>query len=88
LYCNGDLSLAEIAENLDISRQGVYDNIKRGRAALTEFEAKLGLAEKFTEQKMKLLKIINDLKEIVTENTNYTSLNRTIKELEELKNEI
>ena len=36
LYYNQDLSLAEIAEHEQITRQGVRDNIKRGEAFLLE----------------------------------------------------
>ncbi len=42
-YYNDDLSLGEIAENLNISRQGVRDSIKRGELVLFEAEEKLGL---------------------------------------------
>ncbi|MDO4563649.1 MAG: sigma factor-like helix-turn-helix DNA-binding protein [Clostridia bacterium] len=44
-YYDDDLSLGEIAENLDISRQGVRDFIKRGEAQLDEYEQKLRLLE-------------------------------------------
>ena len=43
LYYNDDLSLGEIADHYDISRQGVHDAIKRGDEALMEYEEKLGL---------------------------------------------
>lgn len=46
LYYNEDLSLAEIAENRNISRQGVRDSIKRGEQTLLELEKALGIAEK------------------------------------------
>lgn len=49
LYYNEDLSLAEIAEPLGISRQGVRDNIKRGEKQLFELEEKLGLVKRFTK---------------------------------------
>ncbi len=42
-YYNDDLSLGEIAGNLDITRQGVRDSIKRAEAILFEAEEKLGL---------------------------------------------
>lgn len=42
-YYNDDLSLGEIAENLNISRQGVRDSIKRAEVILFEAEEKLGL---------------------------------------------
>ena len=47
LYYNRDYSLAEIAQDLDISRQGVRDFIKRGEKQLAEFEEKLGMADKY-----------------------------------------
>jgi len=49
LYYNDDLSLAEIAEHVGITRQGVRDAIKRGEDTLLEMEGKLGFAEKFEE---------------------------------------
>lgn len=49
LYYNEDLSLAEIAEHLGISRQGVRDMIKKGEDELKFLEEKLGLAEKMSK---------------------------------------
>lgn len=46
LYYNEDLSLAEISEHLNITRQGVRDNIKRAEAILTDIEEKLCLVQK------------------------------------------
>ena len=46
-YYNDDLSLAEIASEIGISRQGVRDSIKKGEEELLFFEEKLGLAERF-----------------------------------------
>ena len=59
LYYNEDLSLAEIAEHQDISRQGVRDAIKRGEETLIEMEDKLGFAEKIDEYRDSLEKILN-----------------------------
>jgi len=47
LYCNYDLSLGEISERKGISRQGVYDTVKRSENKLKNFEKKLKLVEKF-----------------------------------------
>ena len=47
LYYNHDLSLAEIAENEGITRQGVRDAIVRARNILVEFEEKLGLYKRY-----------------------------------------
>ena len=49
LYYNDDLSLAEIAENYDITRQGVRDIIVRAERTLLEIEEKTGLIRRFHE---------------------------------------
>ena len=43
LYYEEDLSLAEIAEDLNVSRNAVYDNLKRAVASLEDYESKLHL---------------------------------------------
>ena len=62
-YYNEDLSLAEIAENLGITRQGVRDAIKHGEAALDELEQKLGNARRHTQMRADL----DRLRVLVTE---------------------
>lgn len=47
LYYNEDLSLAEIAENYGITRQGVRDIIVRAEGTLTDIEEKTGLIRRF-----------------------------------------
>ena len=49
-YLNEDLSLAEIAQATNISRQGVYDTIRRALKLLHEYEEKLGLARRFADR--------------------------------------
>ena len=44
MYYNEDLSLAEIATEIGISRQGVHDLIKKSEEELRFYEEKLGLA--------------------------------------------
>ena len=46
LYYNEDLSLSEIAEHENITRQGVRDSIKRGEQTMLELEDKFRLAER------------------------------------------
>ena len=60
LYYNEDLSLAEIAEYQDITRQGVRDAIKRGEEILLELEDKLGFAAR-TEELTSLLEEVHRL---------------------------
>ena len=59
MYYNEDLSLAEIASECNISRQGVRDSIKRGEMQLLDFEESLGLAKKFKDIEKKLDEISN-----------------------------
>ncbi len=60
-YYNDDLSLAEIAEEIGISRQGVRELIKKAGEELLFYEEKLGLAKRFqlveaqTEQLLSLM---------------------------------
>lgn len=55
MYYLEDYSLGEISEEANVSRQAVYDNIKRTEAMLESYEEKLLLLEKF-EKRMKLIK--------------------------------
>ena len=57
-YYNEDLSLAEIAVNEGITRQGVRDAIKRAERALFDMEEHLGLAGRFEELRSGLEEII------------------------------
>ena len=49
LHYSEDLSLSEIAEACGISRQGAWDNIRRGSEALEEIETKTGLLHRQAE---------------------------------------
>ena len=46
-YYNDDLSLAEIADNFGITRQGVRDSIKRGEGIILDLEQKVGFAARY-----------------------------------------
>lgn len=56
-YILNDLSLSEIASEQDISRQGVYDIVKRCSKQLVEYEEKLKLIEKFNNTKDRINQI-------------------------------
>ncbi len=72
-YFNEDMSLGEIGENLSISRQAIFDTLKRAQTLLYEYEEKIGFL-KIMESKNNMIRdIINDLSEfkdnyICTEN--------------------
>ena len=46
LYYDEDLGYSEIAEQLGITRQAVYDATQQGKSALKKYEGHLGLLEK------------------------------------------
>jgi len=51
LHYNEDMSLAEIAQSEGISRQGVWDIIRRGEETLRRTEEKTGLVARFRAQR-------------------------------------
>ncbi len=67
MYYNNDLSLGEISEQQGISRQGVYDTLKRAERTLYQYEEKLGLVDRFLKQKQSMEKIIEMLEELIDE---------------------
>ena len=67
MHYNNDYSLAEIGAQLEISRQGVYDNVKRAKASLKKLEDKLKLVEKFMIQKRKAEEVMKTLKSLKRE---------------------
>lgn len=91
LHYNNDLTLTEIAEQLNISRQGVFDNEKRGKALLDEYESKLGLLSKFAEQKQKAELVKRDLDKIDAAELNQYNraiLEKVMQEIVELADSI
>ncbi|NKE05302.1 MULTISPECIES: putative DNA-binding protein [Mesobacillus] len=80
LYYLDDYSLGEIAEEYDVSRQAVYDNIKRTEAMLEEYEEKLLLFGKFQKRS----ELISKLKKRIGDGENDHDLHEMIAELEKL----
>lgn len=68
LYYNEDLSLAEIAENYGISRQGVRDVIVRAEAIMTDLEDKTGLMKRFLQMQQQVQAILDAAEMIQTVN--------------------
>jgi predicted DNA-binding protein YlxM (UPF0122 family) len=64
-YYYMDLSLAEIAENYNISRNAVFDQIKRASEALYNYELNLHLVLKM--KKIEALDISDDIKKLITD---------------------
>ena len=83
-YYNNDLSLSEIADNYEITRQAARDNIKKGENKLFEYEEKLGLMK----TTLKNEKTIEDiLFKITTIQTNYSD-EKILKILEDIKKQL
>lgn len=49
MYYREDMSLAEISSEVGMTRQGVYDYIKRGEKEITSMEDKMRLMDRFLE---------------------------------------
>lgn len=87
LHYNSDLSLGEIAEVIGISRQGVFDSIRKAKLILAGYEKKLGLIERFREQEKSVEKALNSLKNAgekapeLLENTDYKMAVELLKKL-------
>ncbi|WP_404452591.1 putative DNA-binding protein [Virgibacillus necropolis] len=63
MYYLEDYSLGEISELSQVSRQAVYDNIKRTEQMIESYEKKLHLYDKFQTRTELLDKIEKDLAE-------------------------
>ena len=91
LYYEEDYSLGEISENLGVSRQGVYDTLKRSEKILREYESKLHLVSKAKDQE-KFLKSIGekiiDIKEDLLHNRDCADLIPKLENIEEMCREL
>lgn len=63
-YYNEDLSLSEIADNMQISKQGVRDIIKRAETYLMQLEMQLLFIEKARSREKLLIDIVKNIEEI------------------------
>ena len=69
-YSNDDFSLAEIAANFGITRQGVRDSIKRGESILLELEQKVGFAARYKAVQESMARIEELTRDIRFRNAN------------------
>lgn len=63
---NQDLSLSEIAEELGVSRQGVYDNLSRAEALLRNMEEKTGCVQRAMETRKAVREILDAANKLIT----------------------
>lgn len=77
-----DESLSEIAETFNVSRQAVYDNIRRTDELLEDYETRLGLYEKFEQRQQ----IINSIQtELAKATINKDKINQYIEALQKIE---
>lgn len=97
LYYNHDLSLSEIGEELGISRQGVYDTLKRAEESLYQYEETLQLVNRFYSNRKELnqlydmvLDIEKESKDIDNENLRQkvTLLKKALKKIIDSSQEV
>ena len=89
LHYNDDLSLAEIAEQSGISRQGVWDNIRRADMTLREIEEKTGLVRRFSETRKYLDDLEKQLEklEAISQGEALSVIRQALGKLETLRHE-
>lgn len=78
LYYNQDLSLSEIALIKDVSKNAVFDNLKKATNHLENYETKLKLLDKYKER----LNIIDNLEKDIKEK--HENIDEHLKMLREL----
>ncbi|MDQ5983774.1 MAG: hypothetical protein RUMPE_00802 [Eubacteriales bacterium SKADARSKE-1] len=80
-YYNEDLSLSEIADNFEISKQGVRDLIKRAEVQLKKTEEKLNLLEKSIKTRKKIndmLDTINEIEKQIQKDSDFKNVKKLI----------
>jgi hypothetical protein len=57
LYYENDWSLSEIADNMKVSRQAIYDLLKRAEKSLEGYETSLSLVGKFLRTRKQIIEV-------------------------------
>ena len=90
-YYNEDLSLSEIADNMQISKQGVRDIIKRAETHLMQLEMQLLFIEKTRSREKLLIDIVKNLEEISSpvqemeqQSVNHSNIKKQLDRIREL----
>ena len=88
LYYNNDLSLSETALEMNITRQGVRDALKRAEQNLYSFESKLGLCKRFGIVENKLAKISQLSQSIAQDAENGCEIKKSAEEILRISTEL
>ena len=84
MYCEEDLSLAEIADQLQITRQGVSDAVNKAKRQLNDYESKLGLVGRYIALSEQAQKGLDALEEIRAAEASQSAMNRAREALENI----
>lgn len=68
-YYEENYSLSEIAEEFGVSRQAVYDTVRKAEKSLRTYEEKLGLVSRFRETESDIEKAENAIDQIISEHS-------------------
>ncbi|MBU5677394.1 putative DNA-binding protein [Alkaliphilus sp. MSJ-5] len=88
LYYNQDLSLGEIADEFNISRQAVYDMLKRTERLLYQYEEKLGFIKLLQTKNEKILTILDKVIDLENGLELSSSSEQLQKQINEIKYEL
>lgn len=80
LYYIEDYALVEIAEKANVSRQAVYDNIKRSESILENYEEQLKMYDKFLERR----NLLQQLQEMIEADQGKDECLQVIQQLEKI----
>ncbi len=86
LYYEQDLSLGEIAEEYNVSRQAIHDVLKRSEKILEDYEESLGLLKKFAIEREKLAAILELLNDLEGNRLFKEKISRLVNEILEIQN--
>ncbi len=81
LYSEENWSLSEIAQAFGLSRQGVYDSVKKAERSLYEYEEKLGLLARFQRTEQALSRIDRALGQLLEESRENAELTEQLKRI-------
>lgn len=79
-----DLSLAEIADEFNVTRQAVHDILRRAEQTLEEYEAKLGLAARYSDERKLLAEIVESLEQLPPSVRQLPKLDQALRKLSSL----
>lgn len=88
LYYNQDFTLVEIAEEMNISRQGVYDHLKRTAHLLQQYEEKIGLLETFQRQNKVIQRMKKNIAIIESQLVGNPNAEDSLRQLKQLKDSL